>query len=115
MKRKFSFEEDVPVASTPTPPPQVPITNIRIKYNGEFPNLCSGKLIVFINNKMWEFPDYCLESGGECYVNYRGDDIINQGDWTINAWPVGFPEEYMDLVESSFNRLVPLGCCGGCR
>ena len=35
-----------------------------ISYDGEYPNLCSGTLILNLNGKDVVFPNYCLSSGG---------------------------------------------------
>ena len=37
--------------------------NIKIDYNGKYPNLCSGKLIATIDDVKYSFPDYCMVSG----------------------------------------------------
>lgn len=39
-----------------------------ISYDGAFPNLCSGTLVLKINGKRREFPSGCLISEGWCYV-----------------------------------------------
>ena len=36
---------------------------IKIDYDGEYPNLCSGHLTVYIDDVKYNFPDYCLSSG----------------------------------------------------
>ena len=45
---------------------------MEIKYNGTYPNLCSGNLLVIINGKEWEFPNYCLRSGGSVGFTLTG-------------------------------------------
>ena len=37
--------------------------NIRIEYDGEWPALCMGHLIVWIDDVKWDFGKYCLISG----------------------------------------------------
>lgn len=89
---------------------------ILIEYDGRYPSLCSGNLIVTINGDKWEFPRCCLLSGG--YVCKSGDDDDNydvtKGLWQIIRWPSNFPEEQKKGVIKKVNEEIPLGCCGGC-
>lgn len=89
--------------------------NIEINYDGKWPNLCSGKLVVTIDNIIYEFPDFCLYSGGRAYFSngYR-DEHIEKGQWSIDRWPKGFPEELKEEVLSAINGKISWGCCGGC-
>ena len=87
---------------------------IKIDYDGEYPNLCSGHLIVYINNIKYNFPDYCLSSGG-CVC--RDDDWnmwAESGPWNICDWPINFPEDLKDSTLDEINVTIPWGCCGGC-
>jgi hypothetical protein len=87
--------------------------NIKVKYNGQYPNLCSGKLIVYIDEKEYTFPSYCLSSGGQAWTNddYTG---TTQGNWSITEWPDNFPEDMKRYVEFEVNEQIEKGCCGGC-
>ena len=88
---------------------------IRIKYDGRYPNLCSGQLIVYIGTKKYEFPDYCLSSSGSAGVDMSTmDDYCTTGDWTITEWPKKFPENLKGAVTDAVNEQVRQGCCGGC-
>lgn len=88
--------------------------NIKIEYNGKYPNLCSGTLIVTINNKRWKFPWHCLESGGTYWFDDDWIDHIETGAWTITEWPNGFPKNQKKAVIAAVNEKIPHGCCGGC-
>ena len=88
--------------------------DIQISYDGEYPNLCSGKLIVYIDGKSWEFPDYCLVSGGSVWFDNDWCEHVEKGPWSIEEWPDGFPDEMKQPVECAVNSSIPLGCCGGC-
>lgn len=87
--------------------------DIKIQYDGKYPCLCMGHLIVWINGKEWDFGKYVLESGGRCILS---DDRIVKGEWGIidENWPEEFPEEYKKQVLSAVNEEIPYGCCGGC-
>jgi hypothetical protein len=91
--------------------------NIQIVYDGKYPNLCSGKLIVKIDysilewNKTYNFPVNCLISCGTTIYS----ELKNNGyKWKISSWPDDFPEELKLNVLEAVNKQIPLGCCGGC-
>ena len=90
------------------------MNNIEIKYNGEYPNLCSGQLTVTINNKVWKFPEYCLMSGGSVWFTDDWEERIEEGYWSIREWPDNFPNEFKSEVLNAINEYIPHGCCGGC-
>ena len=88
--------------------------NIIVEYNGEYPNLCSGKLIIYINNKKYQFPDYCLSSGGSVGFDEDWNEIITTGKWTVSSWPKDIPNKFKNKVLEAINATIPFGCCGGC-
>jgi hypothetical protein len=85
-----------------------------ISYDGKYPNLCSGKLIIKIEEKDWEFPKYSLSSGGSVSFTKDWDPNITDGPWSINNWPEGFPEDKKIEVIEMINDEISHGCCGGC-
>ena len=89
---------------------------IKIKsYDGEYPNLCSGKLIVEIDGKEWVFPGHCMVSGGAVWLSDDwSEEYVEEGPWEISDWPDGFPEEYKKAVLEKVNSEIEWGCCGGC-
>jgi len=94
---------------------------IIISYDGTWPNLCSGTLIVGTGrsdtNKVisYRFPRFALESGGStCYGRYNEDTHVSQGPWSIKKWPDGFPEELKEETLELINKHIEHGCCGGC-
>ena len=88
--------------------------NIKINYNGAYPNLCSGDLEVVIDGKQWIFPTYSLCSGGSIWFSEEWVEHIEEGDWSIREWPENFPESLKDKVIDIVNAEIPHGCCGGC-
>jgi len=89
--------------------------DIKIIYDGEYPNLCSGTLIVYIKKERWEFTPGCLESGGHiCSDNLNM--WAEKGKWELNKWPEGFPDNdaLKMLILDIINEEIPHGCCGGC-
>jgi len=87
---------------------------IKIKYDGAYPNLCSGTLVATINKKRWVFPGYCLRSGGSVTFDEEWSEQVDQGPWSICDWPEDFPEDLKEAVARAVNDTITEGCCGGC-
>jgi len=85
-----------------------------ISYDGSYPNLCSGTLIMELDGKKIKFPDYCLSSGGGVSFTEDWDEIVTQGSWGISEFPKDFPKDLKFLAESLVNENIDSGCCGGC-
>ena len=86
---------------------------MKIEYDGRWPNLCSGNLVVTLDGKRWEFPRSCLSSGGTAGCS-GSESYCTQGPWSINEWPEGFPEDKKQYTISEVNGTITWGCCGGC-
>lgn len=84
-----------------------------ISYDGKYPNLCSGQLVLKINGQVRELPRYCLHSGGRVWFGTDwGDAYVETGKWSIDL-----PEDLESLrkeIEKCINENIPHGCCGGC-
>ena len=85
-----------------------------VSYDGEYPNLCSGVLIMELDGKEIEFPEYCLSSTGSCGFDSEWNEIIEKGDWIIIEFPENFPENLKSKAIELVNENVRKGCCGGC-
>jgi hypothetical protein len=89
---------------------------IVVEYDGAYPNLCSGTLVVVIDGMRWAFPKYCLSSGGQAWstADYA---YASEGAWSIRDWPENFPsdEELRQAVVDAVNAQTERGCCGGCQ
>lgn len=85
-----------------------------ISYDGEYPNLCFGTLILNLDGKDIEFPTDCLDSGGSVWFDKDWSDHVESGPWSISDWPKDWPDSAKDLAEHCVNENVPQGCCGGC-
>lgn len=85
-----------------------------ISYSGRYPNLCSGKLKIEVNNKAYEF-DHILCSGGSVSFTRDWDEIVTSGMWSIDEDKL--PKELKGLINEiteCVNCNVLKGCCGGC-
>lgn len=83
-----------------------------VSYDGDYPNLCSGTLVLCIDGEEVAFPKYCMHSNGEVWFDEHGNGCVEQGKWSVDI-----PEQYVDLkdeIERCVNENVEHGCCGGC-
>lgn len=115
-----------------------------VSYDGEYPNLCSGVLILKIDGieykfghhymnhhyipseKRWGFTDEPQEkpnypgfwiSGGNILCNEDYDYDIEYGPWKYNGDLDEYEEFTPEMIEEFmklFNSNVQEGCCGGC-
>lgn len=85
-----------------------------ISYDGDFPNLCRGTLIMELDGKKITFSEFCLSSGGNVSFDAEWNEKVTQGNWKISKFPIGFPEELRDRAVELVNENIRLGCCGGC-
>lgn len=85
-----------------------------VSYDGDYPSLCSGTLVLSLDGKDIEFPSYCMSSGGSVWFDDEWDEHVEDGPWSISEWPEGWPESAKAEVENVVNENVPWGCCGGC-
>lgn len=81
-----------------------------ISYDGAFPNLCSGELVLEIDGVRRN--DFELCSGGCVWFDDNWEDHVESGPWTVCVPKdlEGLKEEITRLV----NENIPWGCCGGC-
>lgn len=83
-----------------------------ISYDGDYPNLCSGTLVLKIDGEEVKFPKYCMRSGGGVWFDDDWNAYTCGGPWSIEV-----PDEYKYLkqeIEDVVNENVEYGCCGGC-
>ena len=83
-----------------------------VSYDGAYPNLYSGLLVLKINGQVREFPRYCLHSGGSAWFDDDWNGHVEYGKWSISL-----PEDLEPLreeIEECVNENIPYGCCGGC-
>jgi len=85
-----------------------------ISYNGEYPNLCSGELVMELDGKKITFASHSLCSGGNVSFDENWSEEVTSGPWSIGEFPKGFPKELEGKAEDLVNENVSLGCCGGC-
>lgn len=82
-----------------------------ISYNGEYPILCRGTLVLEVDGKKRELSDV-LCSGGSIEFDENDKLVVETGPWSVDL-----PEDlepYRKEIEQLVNDNVPYGCCGGC-
>lgn len=84
-----------------------------VSYNGKYPNLCSGTLVLEVDGKKREL-SHVLCSGGSvgCFDGNWNNAYVTEGSWSVDL-----PEDlepYRKEIEELVNSEVPQGCCGGC-
>ena len=82
-----------------------------VSYDGEYPNLCSGELVLKINGEERNL-GRCLVSGGCAGVDDNLDDFCITGEWSVDL--PDYLKEYEAQITSIVNKNVRYGCCGGC-
>lgn len=82
-----------------------------ISYSGEYPNLCSGTLVLEVDGKKREL-SRALCSGGSVRFDENWNASVTHGSWSVDL-PEDF-EPYRKEIEELVNDNVPHGCCGGC-
>lgn len=86
-----------------------------VSYDGRYPCLCYGTLVLRIDGKKVTLPSGCLISGGLVTFDDDWCEEVFDGPWSVD--PTEVPIEYHDRLEEikeCVNANVPWGCCGGC-
>ena len=91
-----------------------------ISYDGKYPCLCMGTLILEIDGTKYSFGNKgkfheFWSSGGTCGFTGDWEANVTDGEWIINVDEI--PEQfrqYANEIDEVFNDNVTYGCCGGC-
>lgn len=85
-----------------------------ISYDGAWPNLCRGTLVVEKDGKQYSMYGVLI-SGGNVSFDADWEANVEEGDWPIdrNALAPELQDDWREL-ESLVNDEIPHGCCGGC-
>ena len=80
-----------------------------IDYDGEYPCLCMGDLIIKVNGEIRHLHGV-LRSGGGITEDY--EEV--EGPWGIDLSDYPDLEPYKEEITDVVNENVGYGCCGGC-
>ena len=84
-----------------------------VSYDGKYPCLCTGTLIIKVNNKTYSLEDVMI-SGGSICRNEDWDMWETHGDWKVDLKEYPELEPYKEEITRVVNENVRQGCCGGC-
>ncbi len=85
-----------------------------LTYSGDWPNLCSGTLMLGTETRHWVFNLGALIPGGSVSFDDNWTAEVTEGPWGVSEWPEGFPEELKEEALEVINENIRWGCCGGC-
>lgn len=89
-----------------------------VSYNGRYPNLCSGDLVLSVDGEEVTIGRYgALSSGGSVWFsNGYAEEHVEHGEWSLGYAFENeeFSEEEKARILELVNENIPEGCCGGC-
>jgi hypothetical protein len=101
-----------------------------VSYDGTYPNLCSGTLVMSVDNKEYKFgveenllPIFWTSTGGIAHSDDYSDMWAIGGDWALDMDEddlKDYPEEIRDIeifkkmIELMNENIKEIPCCGGC-
>lgn len=108
--------------------------NIKfVSYDGAYPNLCSGRLVVeidgkevsfgftepsfFTEKKLADYPRFWCSGGSVSFDDEWNECVIPYCDWEMIGSEKDYPPEIFEILPDILkvmNENVPGGCCGGC-
>ena len=84
-----------------------------VSYDGKWPCLCHGTLIIKVDGKTYSFRNAMI-SGGRVCCDDSWDMWAEEGDWEIDLEEHTELEPYKEEITRVVNENVKHGCCGGC-
>lgn len=84
-----------------------------VSYDGKWPCLCHGTLIIKVDGKTYSFRNAMI-SGGRIGHDDSWDMWAEEGDWEIDLEEHQELEPYKEEITRVVNENVKHGCCGGC-
>ena len=84
-----------------------------VSYDGKYPCLCYGTLIIKVDGKIYSFNDAMI-SGGHICKDEEWEMWAEQGPWKLNLEEHPELEPYEEEITRVVNENVEPGCCGGC-
>lgn len=84
---------------------------IKVTYDGEYPNACTGTLTIIVDGEIIYSKKHCCTSTGNCYFTEDWDDVIEDGTLEWNDKD-SFSKEIVNAVYEELSKINV--CCGGC-
>lgn len=83
-----------------------------VSYDGHYPCLCVGELILRIDGEEVNFEIGSLKSGGSVTFDEDYNECVVDGPWSVDVPPQY--AQYTKEITEVVNANIPWGCCGGC-
>lgn len=84
-----------------------------VSYDGKWPCLCFGTLIIKVDGKTYSFKNAMISGG--CVMHDKDWNMWTEhGDWEIDLEKYPELESYKEEITRVVNDNVSQGCCGGC-
>jgi hypothetical protein len=87
------------------------VRNIKVEYDGEYPNTCKGSLKITVNGDLIYNKEFCCESTGSVWFDDEWNAHIEDGELLWDDAD-GFDKEIQKAVNDVLNNCSV--CCGGC-
>ena len=84
---------------------------VKVEYDGEYPNMCTGTLTIFEDGVQIYSKSSCFENTGKAGFNNNWESQIIKGK-LIWLDADKFSKEISDAVEEKLDEYSV--CCGGC-
>ena len=86
-----------------------------VSYDGKYPNLCSGTLVLSVDGQKVAAMD-CLYPGGEAGIGGDGNEYTIEGPWKVKWGKLSMPFTFHEMarITELVNQHVKHSCCGGC-
>lgn len=84
-----------------------------VSYDGKWPCLCRGTLIIKIDGKTYSFK-HAMVSGGYIERDEEWNMWAEQGEWDVDLYEHPELKPYKEEIVRVVNENVEPGCCGGC-
>lgn len=86
--------------------------SIKVTYDGDFPNTCSGTLTIIVDGEQVYSKAFCCESTGSVWFDDDWNDHIESGELIWGDDAKLFDEVVQEAVAAELAKHEV--CCGGC-
>lgn len=86
-------------------------SNIEVSYDGSYPTLCFGTLIIKQDGKEIYNEKYCCNSKGSVYFDSNWNEVVEGGPI---VWDENDAAQFSEEIQEAVRDVLPYGCCGGC-
>jgi hypothetical protein len=85
--------------------------NIKVSYDGSYPNACSGRLIISVYDEIVYNEEYSCSSTRSVWFDDEWSEHVECGELVWNDADK-FEQDIQDAVEMELSKVHV--CCGGC-